>query len=65
MQVLAVPGEDVVRALVHLDVQTPTRLDERQQELLRELAALRGEDLAEGSGANTGGLFSRVRDAFK
>jgi len=51
--------------LVHLDVQTPTRLDERQQELLRELAALRGEELAEGSGANTGGLFSRVRDAFK
>ena len=51
--------------LVHLDVQTPTRLDERQSELLRELAALRGEDLAEGSGANTGGLFSRVRDAFK
>jgi molecular chaperone DnaJ len=51
--------------MVHLDVQTPTRLDERQQELLRELAGLRGEDLADGAGANTGGLFSRVRDAFK
>jgi molecular chaperone DnaJ len=50
--------------LVHLDVQTPTRLDDRQSELLRELAALRGEDLTEGTGANTGGLFSRVRDAF-
>src|SRR3954468_19937009 len=50
--------------IVHLDVQTPTRLDERQQELLRELAGLRGEDLTEGTGANTGGLFSRVRDAF-
>src|SRR3954453_14469337 len=50
--------------IVHLDVQTPTRLDDRQQELLRELAALRGEDLTEGTGANTGGLFSRVRDAF-
>jgi molecular chaperone DnaJ len=50
--------------LVHLDVTTPTRLDERQQELLRELAGLRGEDLTEGTGANTGGLFSRVRDAF-
>jgi len=50
--------------MVHLDVQTPTRLDERQQELLRELAGLRGEDLTEGTGANTGGLFSRVRDAF-
>src|SRR3954451_12599760 len=50
--------------LVHLDVLTPTRLDERQQELLRELAALRGEDLTDGSSANHGGLFSRVRDAF-
>jgi molecular chaperone DnaJ len=45
-------------------VQTPTRLDDRQQELLRELAALRGEDLTDGTGANTGGLLSRVRDAF-
>src|SRR3954465_11372038 len=50
--------------LVHLDVQTPTRLDDRQAELLRELAGLRGEDLTEGSSANHGGLFSRVRDAF-
>ncbi|MGY1750087.1 molecular chaperone DnaJ [Modestobacter sp. SYSU DS0511] len=51
--------------LVHIDVQTPSRLDERQQELLRELAALRGEDLADGAAANHGGgLFSRVRDAF-
>jgi molecular chaperone DnaJ len=50
--------------IVHLDVQTPTRLDDRQQELLRELAALRGEDLTDGTGANTGGLLSRVRDAF-
>src|SRR5687767_8551201 len=51
--------------LVHVDVQTPTRLDERQQELLRELASLRGEELPAGSGAPQGGLFSRVRDAFK
>jgi len=50
--------------LVHLDVQTPTRLDDRQSELLRELAALRGEDLTAGTGANHGGLFTRVRDAF-
>src|SRR4030095_7350782 len=52
----------VLTLLAHGDVQTPARLDERQQELLRELAALRGEDLTEGTGANTGGLFSRVRD---
>ena len=50
--------------LVHIDVQTPTRLDDRQQELLRELASLRGEELPVGSGAPQGGLFSRVRDAF-
>ena len=51
--------------LVHVDVQTPTRLDDRQSELLRELAALRGEDLTDGGTANHGGgLFSRVRDAF-
>ncbi|GAB4083128.1 molecular chaperone DnaJ [Modestobacter muralis] len=50
--------------LVHLDVQTPTRLDDRQSELLRELAALRNEDLTQGTEANHGGLFSRVRDAF-
>jgi molecular chaperone DnaJ len=50
--------------MVHVDVQTPSRLDERQQELLRELAALRGEELPDGSGAPAGGLFSRVRDAF-
>jgi molecular chaperone DnaJ len=50
--------------MVHVDVQTPSRLDERQQELLRELAALRGEELPDGSGAPQGGLFSRVRDAF-
>ena len=30
--------------IVHVDVQTPTRLDAEQEELLRELATLRGED---------------------
>src|SRR5918998_735258 len=30
--------------LVHVDVQTPTRLDAEQEKLLRELAVLRGED---------------------
>ena len=50
---------------VHLDVRTPTRLDTRQAELLRELAELRGEQQAElaASGRN-GGLFSRLRDSF-
>ncbi|MDP9497369.1 MAG: molecular chaperone DnaJ [Actinomycetota bacterium] len=45
---------------VHLDVQTPTRLDGRQEELLRELAALRGEERPGGSGKGHG-LFGRRR----
>jgi molecular chaperone DnaJ len=54
---------------VHLDVATPDRLDGEQERLMRELARLRGEEKAEftvvaGDGAG-GGLFSRLRGAFK
>ncbi|MBI1378601.1 MAG: molecular chaperone DnaJ [Frankiales bacterium] len=52
---------------VHVDVVTPTKLDERQTELLRELAALRDEERPAGavqSNASHGGLFSRLKDAF-
>jgi molecular chaperone DnaJ len=53
---------------VHVDVLTPTKLDARQEELLRELATLRGEELqtgtVQGSGSGQTGLFSRLRDAF-
>jgi molecular chaperone DnaJ len=49
--------------VVHVEVLTPTRLDPEQEKLLRELAALRGEDVPE-NGSAQGGLFSRVRDAF-
>lgn len=51
---------------VHVDVQTPTRLDPEQEELLRKLAALRGED-GPDVGTVTGQrptFFSRLRDAF-
>jgi molecular chaperone DnaJ len=52
--------------VVHVDIRTPTRLDERQEELLRELAVLRGEEHPTGPATTRqGGLFSRVRDAFK
>lgn len=53
--------------VVTLDVQTPTRLDARQQELLRELAAIRSEEKVIGPTADApqGNLFSRIRDAFK
>ena len=50
--------------VVHVDVVTPTRLDGEQERLLRELAALRGEDQPESNREAQGGLFSRVRDAF-
>jgi molecular chaperone DnaJ len=51
--------------IVHIDVQTPTRLDEEQERLLRELAELRGEERPEARLAPAqGGIFSRLRDAF-
>jgi molecular chaperone DnaJ len=53
---------------VHLDVQTPTRLDAAQERLLRELAAARGDEHTDITVTTTtigGGLFSRLRDAFK
>ncbi|MGH9217581.1 MAG: molecular chaperone DnaJ [Acidimicrobiales bacterium] len=52
--------------VVHLEVQTPTRLDDRQEELLRELAGLRNEERAHSPvSAQGSNLFSRLRDAFK
>jgi molecular chaperone DnaJ len=56
---------------VHLEVQTPADLDDEQERLLRELAKLRGEESPDYTVTNTdtdpgnGGLFSRLRDAFK
>jgi molecular chaperone DnaJ len=52
--------------VVHVEVQTPTRLDAEQEELLRKLAGLRGED-GPDVGQVTGqrqGFFNRLRDAF-
>jgi molecular chaperone DnaJ len=50
--------------VVHIEVVTPTRLDAEQEDLLRQLAALRGEEGANGQVASGNGLFSRLRDAF-
>jgi molecular chaperone DnaJ len=49
---------------VHLDVQVPTKLDDQQTELLRQLAALRGEERPGMVARAGGGLFGRLRDAF-
>jgi len=50
---------------VHVEVQTPTKLDGEQERLMRELAGLRGEDRTAGQfEPGQQGLFSRLRDAF-
>jgi molecular chaperone DnaJ len=51
--------------MVHVDVVVPTRLDREQTELLRKLAALRGEEQPDlAAGGRHEGLFSRLRDSF-
>ena len=50
---------------VHLDVQTPTALTAEQEELVRKLAELRGEERPDARlAAVNAGLFSRLREAF-
>jgi molecular chaperone DnaJ len=50
---------------ITLLVQTPTRIDDEQRELLRQLAELREETRPEVSVQKTGrGVFGRLRDAF-
>ncbi|MFI7587114.1 molecular chaperone DnaJ [Spongisporangium articulatum] len=50
---------------VHLSVQTPTKLDDEQKALLRQLAALRGEERPEGRLTPAQqGVFSKLRDRF-
>lgn len=51
--------------IVHATVLTPTRLTEEQEELLRQFAAVRGEDRPEGRLTPNKGLFGKLRDAFK
>ena len=52
--------------IVHADVRTPTRLDGHQEELLRQLAALRSEEAPGGKlAAAETGFRGRLRDAFK
>ncbi|WP_375501640.1 molecular chaperone DnaJ [uncultured Jatrophihabitans sp.] len=48
---------------VHVEVRTPTRLDDEQEQLLRQLAELRSEDVSVSSKPN--GLLGKVRDAFR
>jgi molecular chaperone DnaJ len=51
--------------LIHVTVETPTKLEPEQEALLRELARLRGEEAPPGKFApGQQGFFSRLRDAF-
>jgi molecular chaperone DnaJ len=51
--------------VIHVTVETPTRLDPEQEKLLRELSKLRGEESPPGKFApGQHGFFSRLRDAF-
>ncbi|UAL31036.1 molecular chaperone DnaJ [Nocardioides rotundus] len=64
---LGVPGLRGGRGdlVVTVDVETPTRLDDRQRELLRELAGLRKEESPTGDvRPEQKSVFSRFRDAF-
>ncbi len=49
--------------VAHLDVATPTKLDEEQEKLLRQFAALRGEERPGGRvAAVQHGVFSKFKD---
>ena len=51
--------------VVTILVETPNRLDPRQEELLRELAAIRNEEKPTGQlREENKSVFGRLRDAF-
>jgi molecular chaperone DnaJ len=51
--------------MIHVNIETPTKLDEEQEELLRKLSSLRGEERPPGKfSPGQQGFFSRLRDAF-
>jgi molecular chaperone DnaJ len=51
--------------IIHVTVETPTKLEPEEEELMRQLAKLRGEEAPPGKFApGQQGFFSRLRDAF-
>jgi molecular chaperone DnaJ len=51
--------------LAHAAIQTPTKLTLEQEDMLRQFAALRGEERPEGHlTLASQGLFGKLRDAF-
>jgi molecular chaperone DnaJ len=49
---------------VHVLVEVPSALDATQEDLLRQFAAARGEQVAPPGGGGGDGVFSRLRSAF-
>ncbi len=51
--------------IVSIGVETPTKLDPQQEEMLRQLAAIRGEETPTGKvQPGSKSVFGRLRDAF-
>jgi molecular chaperone DnaJ len=51
--------------IVNVHVETPTRLDGAQEDLLRQLAVLRREENPRGDMSSASkGVFGRLKDAF-
>jgi len=51
--------------IIHVTVETPTKLDDEQEALVKQLAKLRAEETPPGRFApGQQGFFSRLRDAF-
>ncbi len=70
---ICLQGQGITRAegdgrgdlFVHIEVRTPTRIDVEQEQLVRRLARLRGEEAPAGQfEPGEQGLFSRLKDAF-
>ena len=58
-------GKNRGELFIHLDVQVPTQLSAEQEGLLRQLAALRGEEHPQANPvAPSAGFFSKIKDAF-
>jgi len=49
--------------IVHIEVETPTKLNREEEELLKKFAELRGDSVAHVK-SHDGGIFSKIKGAF-
>lgn len=51
--------------IVHIEVQTPTKLSREEEKLLKKFAEMRGEKSGDAQVKNSeGGIFSKLKGAF-